>query len=170
MIPHYKDLLKASSKDEINVTLKKDTKGIGLYATQDITIGDVIAYYQIKVFNNKKYNSPTDYTYGFAVYKKDGKEYKTLIGDIYEDTFSEPEDGITFWAPFSNEPSPNQKINAEIEIDEKGIFKSLERNYLLPGDILIYYLVSIKKIKKGDEIMWYYGSTYERNYKVNKKS
>ena len=49
----------------------------------------------------------------------------------------------------------------------KGNFK--DRKYLVPGDIVIYKLISTKMIKPGTEIMWYYGPDYERNYIVGKK-
>ena len=32
------------------------------------------------------------------------------------------------------------------------------------GDSLIYNLVAIKNIKKGDEILWDYGDEYVRDY------
>lgn len=158
----YKKLIKGKKLD---VTLKKDPiKGVGLYATNKIKKGEVIALYKIKVFLKKDHE--TDNIYVFEVYKKNGDDYKRLIGDIYEDSFSEPIDGIPFWAPFANEPNKSQRINSEIDIDLKGNFK--DRNYLVPGDIVIYKLISTKMIKPGTEIMWYYGPDYERNYLVGK--
>ena len=169
MIPNYKDLLNSEDINNLSVTLKENYKGIGLYATKDIAKGKLIAYYQIKVFKIKDYKSPTDNIYSFAVYRKNGQEYKTLVGDLYKDSFSSSVNGITSWAPFANEPSKGEKANAEIEIDIKQIFKCLERYYLVPGDVLVYYLYTKRKIVKGQEIMWYYGSGYARDYKVGKR-
>lgn len=164
----YKKLLKESRGYEIKVTLKKDKKkGVGLYAKKVIEKGEIIAYYKIKIYRKKEYDSPTDFVYCFEVYKKNGEEYKRLIGDVYEDGFPNPsEDNITYWAPFANEPSENQRTNAEIDIN-------IEENYIgktfsSPDETAIYKLVSNKMIRPGEEILWFYGENYKRNYKVGK--
>ena len=36
-------------------------------------------------------------------------------------------------------------------------------------NIAIYKLVAIRHIKPGDEILWYYGPDYNRDYEVSKK-
>jgi len=159
----YRKLIKGK---KLSVTLKKDpVKGVGLYAREKILKGDIIAFYKIKVFLLKDYE--TDGVYSFEVYRKNGDEYKRLIGDIYEESFPEPIDGIPFWAPFANEPNKGQRTNAMIDIDLKGNF--VGKTYLSPGDILIYKLVATKMIKPGSEILWYYGPDYSRNYSVSKK-
>ncbi len=153
-------------RKNLNVTLKKDPeKGVGLYATKKIKKGEIIAYYKIKVFLKKDFKS--DYIYSFEVYKKNGEDYKRLICDLYEGSFPEPINKIPFWAPFANEPNKNQRTNAEIDINLKENFKN--RNFLIPGDTVIYKLVSNKMIKPGQEVLWYYGPDYERNYSVGKK-
>ena len=43
-----------------------------------------------------------------------------------------------------------------------------DKTYSLAGETGIYKLVASKKIKPNDEILWYYGSGYERNYNVSK--
>ena len=150
-IPEYKNLLKNISKTQLNVILKESrNKGVGLYATKIINKGDVIAYYKFKIFKRKDYDSPTNFKYTFEVYRKNGVEYKTLIGDIDLDCFPEPLDNIPFWAPFVNEPNKNEKSNAEIDIDTKGNYS--DKTYSLAGETGIYKLVASKKIKPNDEI------------------
>jgi hypothetical protein len=151
------------------VTLKQiPNKGIGLISTQNIAKGEIIAYYKITVFSRNKYISPTNEIYSFAIYRKNGEEYKRIIGDIDETSFPPPQNGITFWAPFANEPSVGQAINAQIDTNKNGNFFRLGRNYAQLGDDLIYNLVAIKDIPTGEEILWYYGGSYERDYQLGK--
>ena len=164
----YQKILKETpDKKNLNVTLKKSKdKGVGLFATKTIKKGDTIAYYKIQMFREKDYESPTDFVYSFEVYRKNGEIYKRLIGDIYPDSFPEPENNIPFWGPFANEPSQNQRTNADIEIDLEENYK--DRNFSVPGDTMVYRLVATKIIRPQDEILWYYGRHYPRNYKVGK--
>lgn len=149
--------LKVELRDTLN-------KGKGLFAIKPIQKDDLIAYYKFKVFKKSGYISPTDYVYSFAVYKKNGDEYKRLIGDIYEGSFPEPLDGIPFWAPYSNEPSKDQRSNAEIYTDLKGNYKN--KSFTLAGDIMVYQLVASRNIKTGQEILLYYGERYDRDYEA----
>ena len=166
---NYKNLLKKTpDKKNLSVTLeKRDPKGVSLVATRPIKKGETIAYYKIEVFRERDYESPTDFVYSFEVYRKNGESYKRLISDITENSFPNPENGITYWAPFSNEPSQGQRSNSEISLDIKENFK--DRRFLSPGDIVIYRLIATKLIRKGEEIMWYYGERYKRDYKVGKQ-
>lgn len=164
----YKKILKSTkNKENLSITLKRsEQKGVGVYATKTIKKGDLIAYYKCQVFREKGYESPTDRVYTFIVYRKNGEDYKRLIGDLYEGSFPEPIDNIPFWAPFVNEPSQNQRVNSDIDIDLKANYKG--RTYLTPGDTVVYKLVATRMIRKGEEILWYYGPNYPRNYKVGK--
>ena len=156
-------------KNRVKVCLvKTNDKGIGLFAKKKIKIGETIAYYKMKVYNTSKYNSPTNNVYTFNIYRKNGKQYKNFIGDIYLKSFPKPQNGITFWAPFANEPSPNQTCNSEIDTFNKFNFKS--RKKLKVGDNVIYRLVAKKNIKPGTEIVWFYGDDYERDYLINSES
>lgn len=163
----YKKLLRDAKNISLKVTLKKtDDKGVGLYATKDIKKGEIIAYYKVKIFREKDYESPTNFVYSFQVYRKNGEEYKRLIADIDDESFPKPIDNISFWAPFANEPSQNQRINAEIDIDLTENYKN--KTFSQPGETAIYKLVSTKMIRPDEEILWFYGDNYDRNYKVGK--
>lgn len=160
--------LKVSDDNELTVTLKKTiNKGVGLYAIDHIKKGDTIAYYKIKVFKTNEYNSPTNYMYSFEVYKKNGDNYKSLIGDLDQESFPDPINGISFWAPFANEPSIDQRSNAHLDMNLKENYKN--RTKVTIGQTMIYKLVATKHIKPDDEILWYYGSNYLRDYEVSDK-
>jgi len=168
LLDHKRILKKTKNKKDLSVTLKKTKlKGVGLYATKHIKKNEIIAYYKIKVFRTKGYESPTNFMYSFEVYKKSGDEYKTLIGDLDLNSFSDPVDDITFWAPFANEPTKSQRSNAELDQNTDGNYKNKTKVKI--GQYMIYHLVARKDIKPGDEIMWYYGPDYERDYIAGKK-
>ena len=166
---NYRDLLKqVPDHNKLSITLQeRPNKGVSIVATKTIQKGDLIAYYKCKVFKESDYQSPTNFVYSFEVYRKNGESYKRFIGDIDGDSFPPPgSDNISYWAPFANEPSVGQRVNSEIVLDLKNNYK--ERNYLTPGETVIYKLKATKQIKKGSEVLWYYGEQYQRNYKVGK--
>lgn len=166
MISHHKLAKQVKDPNKLSIKFQEmSTKGVGIFATKTIQKGQVVAYYKIKVFREKDYESPTNFVYSFEVYRKNGDQYKRFIGDIDKDCFPPPgDDNIPYWAAFVNEPSPGQSTNSEIEINLSGNYKN--RTYLQPGESVIYKLVATKRIRKGSEILWYYGENYRRNYKV----
>jgi len=158
-------LKETPNKNKLKITLKKDPiKSSGVYATKPIKKNEVIAYYKVKVFNYDKYESPTGNMYTFNIYTKNGNESKTFIGDIDLDSFPLPENNITFWGPFLNEPSKGQKANAEVDNNIKENYKNRKR--VKEGQTLIYKIVAKRNIKTGEELMWYYGEDYIRDYEV----
>ena len=150
------------NSNKLKVTLKwSRDKGIGLFATKNIKQGELISYYKISVFNYKKYNSPTNNIYAFDVYNKKEKPLKSMIGDIDLNSLPAPFNNIPFWAPFANEAS-EENSNAEMDIDTN--FNYRNKNKINVGDNIIYKLIAKNNIKKGEEINWYYGPDYFRNY------
>ena len=154
---------KQADSEKLKIELKKHpVKGFGLFAKRLIKKGEIIAFYKITVYSAIKYNSSTNNTYTFNVYKKDGTENKKYIGDIDSTSFPKSINNISFLAPFANEPSTNETINAEMDYNLDENYKN--KKIVKIGDSLIYNLVAIKNIKKGDEILWDYGDEYVRDY------
>jgi len=154
----------------LKVELRKTkVKGVGIYAKEPIEDGEVIALYQIKVFREKNYESPTDNDYMIGVYTFLGNESRVWIGDIAPESLKAPiksENGefyIPYWAYFSNEPSPGQNTNAYINMNLEETYKTRKR--LKEGDLVTYKLIATENIAPGEEIVWDYGSGYgERDY------
>ena len=162
MLKRLLDRVRNTKYEGIKVELREtENKGSGLFAIQPIKKGEIIAYYKIKVFKSANHN--TDYVYAFDVYRKNGVVYQRFVGDLYKSSFPDPEDGISFLAPFANEPFGNEKTNSEIDIRLDETYKNKKKAYLLPGDVLIYHLIATKNIKPGEEILWYYGKDYDRS-------
>lgn len=158
-------LTETKNKEKLKVILKKDKiKGTGIYATKLIKKGEVIAYYKIRVFDHNTYKSPTNGVYTFTIYTIGNNPSKVFIGDIDLDSFPLPKENIPFWGPFANEPSGNQKINAEIDTDLIHNYGNKKRVKL--GDYMIYNLIATRNIKPSEEVVWYYGEDYKRNYKL----
>lgn len=149
--------------NKLKVTLKKDdVKGTGIYATKVIKKGELIAYYRMKIFDYRVYESPTNNVYTFDIYTKTGNGSKILVGDIDLTSFPKPVKNIPFWAPFANEPMPNQKLNAEIDVNLQENYKT--RKIARAGQYMTYKLVATRLINPGDEITIYYGKDYARSY------
>jgi hypothetical protein len=114
---------------------------------------------------NKKVIPPKGDMYHFSIYNKNGYEYKNLTGDLYKGSLPNPKDNIPYWGYFANEASCTERPNADISV--KNDKKSVKE-----GDTITYSIVAESPIKKGEEIMWSYGSDYNRSYPTscNKKS
>ena len=162
----YKTVL-AMTRDtnKLKITLRKGTKGVGIFSTKPIKKGQVIAYYRFKAFDDRTYKSPTKNMYTIALYTKSENEVQNLIGDIFSDSVMPPVRDIPFWGHFSNEPSEGEETNAFIDINTSGNYK--DKNRLKVDDVVIYKLVASKDIIKGKEILWCYGDSYDRPYKSN---
>lgn len=154
----------------LKVELRKTPlKGIGIYAVESIKEEEIIALYQVKVFREKKYKSPTSNSYVVGVYGPSGYESKVWIADIVPESLQSPvlnEDGkhyIPYWGYFANEPSGDQKENSYMEMNLDEIYKNRKR--LREGDLILYKLIANQDIEPGEEIVWYYGKEYgERDY------
>lgn len=163
-------VLKKAGSLPLKVELKKTRiKGIGIYAKEPIRNGEVIALYQIKVFREKTYESPTNNVYTIGIYTPSGNESKVWVGDIVPESLKNPiksenkEFYIPYWAYFSNEPSLGQVTNAYIDMNLEETYKTRKR--IKEGDFVTYKLIATENIEPGEEIVWDYGSGYgKRNY------
>ena len=159
-IHDIKNILKNTfNKNNLLVTLKKNKiKGNSLFSIKNIKKGDVVAYYKVKIYSYKK--DPVSiwddkYTVGI-----DGYPY--LYADLYEGSLNnnKTENNIPYWGYFSNEPNENQKCNVDLFIKDDKVKR---------GDTINLYLEATRDIKIGEEIVWYYGPNYKRDYVVNLK-
>jgi len=161
----YKFASQYTNKD-VKVELKKaKNKGISLFAKKPIKKGNIIAYYKFKVFKEKKFKGIKNNMYTISVYNKSRRSSNTFVGDLYGGSLEMPKRGISFLAYFSNEPSPDQEENCHLDENLKNNYKNREK--VKEGDTMIYKLIADRNIKKGEEIMWCYSSSYNRKYRAN---
>jgi len=163
-----KDYVLSQTPDpsKLKVFLKKTKyKGIGLFANKDFKKNEIIAYYRFKIFALKGFKSPTNHGYSISVVLPSGKDSKTLIGDLDDESLSKPRGEIPYWAYFSNEPNGTQTPNAWIDPNIKINYKTNHK--YKPGDFMTYKLRASHDIRKGSEIVWCYGDEYFRNYEPN---
>ena len=106
---------------------------------------------------NKTISPPKKDMYHFTVYNKKGYEYKKLTGDLYTGSLPNPKNNIPYWGYLSNEPMCDEKYNADADM-------SNNKSKVREGDTLTYTIIAEKDIKKGEEVMWCYGSSYARTY------
>jgi hypothetical protein len=163
-----KALLRQSERYHLKVTLKVDKiKGVGLYAVTNIKKDDKIAYYKLRIYDARTYQSPTDFVYTFTVFTRSGRPIPELIGDVDQNSFPRPENGLPFWGPFVNEPSTSQQINAGFNPNLKYNYKLCHKCGPKKGDTVIYTLYALKDIARGAEILVYYGDEYTRDYDIS---
>jgi hypothetical protein len=161
-INHANNLAKGH---DLKVKLKKNFKGVSLYARKPIKNGGIIAYYKFIVKkNDDNFQGVKNNMYNITVYSKNGRARDSLIGDIFKGSMAPPKYNIPFWAYFSNEPSKGQKENSRIDTNLKINYKNREK--VKPNDTMVYKLIATKNIKAGEEITWCYGEEYERNYEA----
>ena len=163
------DFIKRKTKNlkNLKTCLRKiKNKGASMFANKNIMRGEVVVYYPLKVYDLKDFPNLFKYVYTVELYTKNGNPIKSLIGDLSDDILIQPkEDGIAYWGYFANEPSTVQKNNTFLDLNLKGNYS--HRNRIKKGDYVLYKLVASKDIKKGDEITWCYGSSYDRNYNTS---
>lgn len=167
VLDHELILRNTPNLENLKVTLQKsENKGCGLFATKPIRKGEIIAYYKLKIYNERQYKSPTNWIYSCSVYTKKGDPITCLIGDLYEDSVPPPLNDIPFWGHFANEPNLNERSNSELNTNSKHNYRN-RQNFKI-GDILLYELVATHYIEPKHEVLWYYGEEYPRKYRVSK--
>jgi len=167
VLDHTKILNNTKHLDKLSVTLKiTQNKGVGLFATNTIYKGDIIAYYKLKVFRECEYISPTRGVYSCYVYNAKKDIIKNLVADIYPGTVSKPLNGIPFWGHFANEPNMHESSNAELYTNH--IYNFRDKKKIRVGDVVLYELRATRYIASGEEILWHYGDSYRRDYTVSK--
>ena len=158
---------KKMAKDyDLKVTLKKNYKGVSLFAKKSIKKGAVVAYYKFKVHKyTDGYTGKKKDMYTISVYTKSGRYNPHVIGDVFEGSLEKPKYNIPFWAYFSNEPSRDEKENVALDINLKSNYRN--RDKVKPGDTMIYKLIATRNIQPGEQIQWCYGESYGRDYPAN---
>ena len=166
------DFAKLFNNKNTKVMVKKSTDlGTELVCTKPIKKKEVIAYYKFKVYNNKdnSHVGYNNYMYTMTVETKSGRSSSTLVGDLFPGSLEMPTEksNITYYAFFSNEPTPQQKQNCYLDSELKLNYKN--RSKVKAGDTMIYSLRASHDIKPGEAIVWCYGPEYERHYKPSKE-
>lgn len=155
--------------NKLKVYISKTNKGISLFAREPIKKNHTISYYKLKVISERsKYKPVKDGIYTFNIYSKDDEKSRKYYGDICLESLDKPRRGIPYFGYLANEPSGDQTCNAKIDIDLKENYK--EKDELKAGDYVTYKLVAIRDISKDEEICWYYGDNYKRDYEISDKT
>lgn len=142
---------------------KTKFKGIGIFAKRPIKKNEIVAYYKVKIFSLKKFNSKTKNMYTIEILTKTGRPSTSLIGDL-DDSVSLPKTkrGIPYWGYFANEPSGDQTPNVYIDMNLKENYHT--RDKILPGQTYTYKVRAERAIQPGEELVWCYGDDYIRDY------
>jgi hypothetical protein len=155
--------------EKLRVYLKKSYKGVSLFAREPIKKGQIVSYYKIKVMSERsKVKRVKDGIYTFNIYSKDDEKLKKYYGDICMESLEKPRRGIPFFGYFANEPSNGQVCNTTVDINLKENYS--DRDEVRTGDFMIYRLIALRDISIDDEICWYYGDHYDRDYDISDRT
>jgi len=155
--------------EKLRVYLKKSYKGVSLFAREPIKKGQIVSYYKIKVISERsKVKRVKDGIYTFNIYSKDDEKIKKYYGDICMESLDTPRRGIPFFGYFANEPSNGQVCNTRVDINLKENYS--DRDEVRPGDFMVYRLIALRDISMDDEICWYYGDHYDRDYDISDRT
>ena len=155
--------------DSLKVYLKRTQKGIGIFARTDIKKGNVVAYYKVKVFSDRVKREPVQNgIYTFSIYDKNEEKIKKFYGDICMESLEDPHRGAPFFGYLANEPSNGQKCNVYMDVNLKDNYK--DRDDVQKGDFFIYKMISLRDITADEEICWYYGDHYDRDYEISDRT
>lgn len=152
--------------EDLKVELRKTTKGVSMFARSAFKKGSTIAYYKLKIIKERsKKPRVKGGIYTFSIYDKEGEKIKTLTGDLCDESLEQPRRGVPFFAYFAKEPTGKQTCNAFMDDSLKDNYK--DREEVQEGDFFTYRLVALRDVPEGEEICWYYGDHYQRDYKVS---
>lgn len=155
--------------DSLKVCLKMTRKGVGLFSRLPIKKGNTVAYYKVKVISERsKYKKVKDGMYTFSIYTKDDEKIKKYFGDICMESLENPRRGAPFFGYLANEPSNGQTCNVFVDINLKDNYT--DREEVRPGDFFLYKLVALRDIPENEEICWYYGDHYDRDYEISDRT
>jgi hypothetical protein len=155
--------------EKLRVYLKKSYKGVSLFAREPIKKGQIVSYYKVKVISERsKVKRVKDGIYTFNIYSKDDEKLKKYYGDICMESLEKPRRGIPFFGYFANEPSNEQVCNTTVDINLKENYS--DRDEVRTGDFMIYRLIALRDIAMDDEICWYYGDHYDREYDISDRT
>lgn len=106
--------------------------------------------------------------YHFTISSKNDKDCTNLVGDLYNGSLPSPKNNIPYWGYFANEPFyGRERSNTEVDNQTYENFTKKGRTRVKEGDTVTYALVATRLIETGEEIVWYYGNSYDRSYKIS---
>jgi len=153
-----KRILKTQSKwadAKVEVRSIPQPKGAGMFAKRDIKSGETIAFYPIVMIDDPGQKTKDPLRNYFIEVKYRGKQSKLVGKPDLSAVAKKPSRNIPHTGLWSNEPYPGERKNAEM-VGVK--LKSVP----LVGQKISYSLKSTKAIKKGTEVLWCYGSQFNR--------
>lgn len=173
---------------------ESEDKGLGMFARKKFQSDEVVAYYRCEVIN-VSHHSDSDDTYRMALptwLQHHLQSVGVPVGYIACDILSIPKDvppplnGVPYWGFIINEPSPDETVNVYtddqaqevcVHIDTKQVtaqniinkiqcVKDWEHLFSQHTIYITYVFRAETAIQKGEEILWYYGDTYDRDYAI----
>lgn len=138
--------------DGIEVKDTHSSRGKGLFATRDIPEGSVPAIYVGRI-RNESFSGTYVLGHIFSVMDEDGKV--TRHEYTIDATPDEKQHPGLYAAAYVNEPCPDAVANCRVV-----------PNPIIELGFCPMYVVTARTIKAGEELTWYYGKKYTRDYPI----
>ena len=142
-------------ESKVLVKRMKKPKEAGMMATRNIKKGEIIAYYPIVLIADPGSKTKDPLRNYFIEVRYKGKQNKLVGKPDLAAVAKKPTRGIPYTGLWSNEPYPTQTPNAEM------VGRDLTRAPTV-GDKIKYSLKATKTIHEGEEVMWCYGTEFDR--------
>lgn len=159
----YSDILaEVRLEDKVCVT-SIPGKNRGLRALSDLPRNYICAYYPVQIVPVDPDTPASDrsyWMYGTQVYNEKGNVYRKLKGRLAPRSLRRTVyKNKPVVAHFVNEPAPGETENCHVFFSSK---------FVQPGDIDYYPLKTTRAVRRGEELLWYYGDEYDRDYEVGR--
>ena len=142
-------------ESKVLVKRMKPPKQAGMIATRTIKKGETIAYYPIVLIADPGSKTKDPLRNYFIEVRYKGKQNKLVGKPDLAVVAKKPTRSIPYTGLWSNEPYPSQTPNAKM------VGSDLKRKPAV-GDKIKYSLKATKTIQKGEEVMWCYGTEFDR--------
>ena len=154
-----------SSPTHVSFVLTTDNSGKKremreLVATIDIPVGTCAASYPVEIKRNE-YSNFYNGMYTISIEKGNGKIAENIVGDVTVKSLRHSGNGYPPLAMFANEPGIGERENCYL-----GFPRDCVKNLHIDS-IILGHLMTMRTIKKGEPLLWYYGDDYVRDYPIS---
>ena len=146
---------KWARESKVRIKRMRAPKQAGMVAMRTIKKGETIAYYPIVLMADPGAATRDPLRAYFIEVRYRGKQSRLVGKPDLETVTREPTRSIPYTALWANEPYPSETPNAEM-VGREPARKPAD------GDKIKYSLKATKTIRKGQEVMWCYGTDFDR--------
>ena len=148
------------------VVKRSRVSGKGAYATKDLPKGSVIPYYGI-VKRRAEAGEDATYFAGAQYWRKGGSHFmRDYVIDGTPALLKNKLAPSLIAAAMINEAPTRKRLNCEINASPFTTRGDLTRGHRTGRPTVAFLYVLTRNVRRGEELLTYYGRSYARDYKV----